>query len=177
MIYYILVFVYIIACLFLMAVILLQAGRGAGLNEAFSDSTQSVLGNQAPNILKKATAISAIVFISLALILAIMTSVRSRSLFTRGLPANMVIPPSAGGASATANQEATSAAIAEKIKEVAAKVNASSNQATATANKTVDAVQEKVVQVNNAITTASENVETAVKTVEEKATPLTGTKQ
>jgi len=79
--YYILIAIHVISCVFLIVTILLQAGRGGGLTEAFSGSTQSVLGTQAPRVLKKATEISAIVFLIMSLLLAMVTSRRGRSLF------------------------------------------------------------------------------------------------
>ncbi|MCK4851498.1 MAG: preprotein translocase subunit SecG [Candidatus Omnitrophica bacterium] len=79
--YYLLMGIFVIVCLFLIAVILLQAGRGAGLTEAFGGSAGSVLGTQAPAVLKKATTVSAILFLVLALLLAVLTTKRGRSLF------------------------------------------------------------------------------------------------
>ena len=75
--------IHIIACVVLVAVILLQAGRGGGLSEAFGGETQSLLGTQAPRVLKKATTISAIAFLVTSLLLGMITARRSRSLFQR----------------------------------------------------------------------------------------------
>jgi preprotein translocase subunit SecG len=63
--------------------ILLQAGRGGGLTEMFGggEMAQSVLGTQAPVILKKATTVSAIVFLVTSLLLGMVTARRGRSLF------------------------------------------------------------------------------------------------
>ena len=69
--YYILITVHVLSCLFLLATILLQAGRGGGLTEAFSGQAQSVLGTQAPTVLKKATTLSAVLFLVLSLVLAV----------------------------------------------------------------------------------------------------------
>ena len=79
--YHILLAIHIITCLFLIVSILLQAGKGGGLTEAFGGQTQSVLGSQAPDVLKKATEISAIMFLVLSLLLAMMTTRRGKSLF------------------------------------------------------------------------------------------------
>ncbi|MBU0571594.1 MAG: preprotein translocase subunit SecG [Candidatus Omnitrophica bacterium] len=79
--YHILLAIHVITCLFLIVSILLQAGRGGGLTEAFGGQTQSVLGSQAPNILKKATEISAILFLVLSLVLAMFAARRGKSLF------------------------------------------------------------------------------------------------
>jgi len=52
--YIFLIVFHIIVCLVLISVILLQAGKGGGLTETFgSDGSQSILGTQAPAILKK----------------------------------------------------------------------------------------------------------------------------
>ena len=78
----VLLVIHVIACMVLIAVILLQAGRGGGLSEAFGGSeTQSLLGTQAPVILKKATTISAIAFLITSLLLGMLTARRGRSLF------------------------------------------------------------------------------------------------
>ena len=94
--YIALIVVHIIACCFLIAAILLQAGRGGGLTEMFGgggETAQSVLGTQAPAILKKATTVSAIVFLLTSLILGMVAARRGRSLFERmQLPAAPVAP-------------------------------------------------------------------------------------
>ncbi len=86
MVLYILVIaIHVIASLILIAVILLQAGRGGGLNESFgASSTQSILGTKTSVFLKRATAASAVIYIITCLTLAVMTSHRGQSLVTRG---------------------------------------------------------------------------------------------
>ena len=95
-----LMIVHIVACIILIAVILLQAGRGGGLNESFgAEGAQSVLGTQAPVILKKATTISAIVFLVTSLSLGIVTARKGRSLFhNMNLPAGAQLPVAAQSA-------------------------------------------------------------------------------
>ncbi len=89
-----LMIIHIVACIILIAVILLQAGRGGGLSEAFgSEGAESLLGTQAPVILKKATTISAILFIVTSLVLGMVTARRGRSLFDNmNLPAGATLP-------------------------------------------------------------------------------------
>ncbi len=84
MVLYILVIaIHVIASLILIAVILLQAGRGGGLNESFgASSTQSILGTKTSVFLKRATAASAVIYIITCLTLAVMTSHRGQSLVT-----------------------------------------------------------------------------------------------
>ncbi|MFH1846023.1 MAG: preprotein translocase subunit SecG [Candidatus Omnitrophota bacterium] len=81
--YILLIILHIIVCLVLISVILLQAGRGGGLTEAAGggETAQSVLGTQAPVILKKATTVSAIVFLVTSLVLGMVTARRGMSLF------------------------------------------------------------------------------------------------
>ena len=83
--YIILIAIHIIVCLVLIATILLQAGRGGGLTEMFGggETAQSILGTQAPTFLKRATEISAVIFIITSLALGMVTARRGRSLFDR----------------------------------------------------------------------------------------------
>lgn len=77
--------IHVVASLVLIAVILLQAGRGGGLSESFgASSTQSILGTKTSVFLKRATAASAVIYIITCLTLAAMTSHRGRSLVVRG---------------------------------------------------------------------------------------------
>lgn len=77
--------IHVVASLVLIAVILLQAGRGGGLNETFGgSSTQSILGTKTSVFLKRATAASAVIYILTCLTLAVMTSHRGRSLVSQG---------------------------------------------------------------------------------------------
>jgi len=79
--YILLIIFHMVVCLILISVILLQAGKGGGLTETFSgEGTQSVLGTQAPVILKKATMGAAIAFLVTSLVLGMVTSRRGRSL-------------------------------------------------------------------------------------------------
>lgn len=83
--YILLIIVHVIFCIILIATILLQAGRGGGLTEAFGggETAQSILGTQAPVILKKITEASAIAFLVTSLLLGMVTARRGKSLFDR----------------------------------------------------------------------------------------------
>jgi len=84
-IYGLVIAIHVVASLVLIAVILLQAGRGGGLNETFGgSSTQSILGTKTSVFLKRATAASAVIYIFTCLTLAVLTSHRGQSLVTRG---------------------------------------------------------------------------------------------
>ena len=74
---------HIVACFFLIAVILLQAGRGQGLSTSLGsgEGTQSVFGTRSADLLSKATTVTAIVFLTTCLTLDIMHARKSRSLF------------------------------------------------------------------------------------------------
>ena len=79
--YAFLITIHIIACLVLVVVILLQAGRGGGLSEAFGmGSTSTIFGTSASKFLQKMTAISAAVFLITSLSLTVLSSYRSKSL-------------------------------------------------------------------------------------------------
>ena len=80
--YILLIIFHMVVCLILISVILLQAGKGGGLTETFSggDGNQSILGTQAPVILKKATTGAAIAFLVTSLVLGMVTAMRGRSL-------------------------------------------------------------------------------------------------
>jgi preprotein translocase subunit SecG len=81
MIYGFVIGLHVFTCLILIAVILLQAGKGGGLSETFAgDSSQTIFGTKASTFLTKATVVAATVFIITSLLLGIMTSRRGRSL-------------------------------------------------------------------------------------------------
>ena len=85
MLYGLIIAVHIIVSLILIAVILLQAGRGGGLSESFGGSqTQTILGTKSSVFLKRATSVAAVLYILVCLLLGVMTSHRGRSLVTKG---------------------------------------------------------------------------------------------
>lgn len=84
MLYGLVIAIHVVASLVLIAVILLQAGRGGGLSETFGgSSTQTLFGTKTSVFLKRATAVSAVVYILTCLTLAVMTGHRGRSLVAR----------------------------------------------------------------------------------------------
>jgi preprotein translocase subunit SecG len=83
--YGLIIAIHVTASLVLIAVILLQAGRGGGLSETFGgNTTQTILGTKTSVFLKRATAVSAIVYILTCLTLAVLTGHRGRSLVAKG---------------------------------------------------------------------------------------------
>jgi len=81
MLYGLVIAIHVIVSLVLIFVILLQAGRGGGLSESFGgSSTQTLFGTKTSLFLRRATEVSAIVYILTCLTLAVMTSHKGRSL-------------------------------------------------------------------------------------------------
>lgn len=92
MLYGLIIALHVIVSLVLIAVILLQAGRGGGLSESFGGSqTQTILGTKTSVFLKRATSIAAVLYILVCLLLGVMTSHRGRSLVAKG----SLMPPAA----------------------------------------------------------------------------------
>ncbi len=70
-----LMILHIMVCLFLIAVVLLQSGKGAEIGAAFGGSSQTIFGSRgAATFLSKMTTIAAVVFMVTSLLLAIVTS-------------------------------------------------------------------------------------------------------
>ena len=70
--YYILVALHIIVCLFLIMVVLLQTGKGAEMGAAFGGSAQTMFGSRGTvTLLSKLTTASAIIFMVTSLLLAV----------------------------------------------------------------------------------------------------------
>ena len=93
------IFVHVVVCITLIAIILLQAGRGGGLSETFGgESSRTIFGTKASVFLAKATVVAASLFLVTCLVLGIMTSRRGRSLIDlqrrKALPLTMPIPES-----------------------------------------------------------------------------------
>lgn len=79
--YYVLLTLHVIACILLILIVLLQAGRGGGLSGAFGmGDNQTLFGTRAGDFLTKATTTVAIIFMAGSLVLAIISSKRSSSI-------------------------------------------------------------------------------------------------
>jgi preprotein translocase subunit SecG len=75
---------HILACLILIMIVLLQAGKGANMGAAFGGSSQTVFGSSgAGTFLGKMTAAIAIIFMLTSLILTYTAGHRSSSLLDR----------------------------------------------------------------------------------------------
>ena len=81
------VVLHVIASLFLIAVILLQAGRGQGLSwGVFGGTPQSILGTKTASFLSRVTTGCAIIFLFTCITLNIIETRKSRSLITPQKP-------------------------------------------------------------------------------------------
>ena len=80
--YIFIIILHLFVSLLLIATILLQAGKGGGLSEAFTgvSPTKTIFGASATTFLTRATTACAILFIVTCLTLAVMSSMKSRSL-------------------------------------------------------------------------------------------------
>ena len=80
-----LIIVHVVICFILIAVILLQAGRGQGLaGPSFTaGSVQSLFGTRAADFLTKATTVAAILFLFTCIGLDVIETQKSKSLFER----------------------------------------------------------------------------------------------
>ncbi len=73
--------IYVMVCLFLILVVLLQAGKGGGLGAGLSGSSQTVFGGSgAGNFLTRLTAICAALFMILSVTLAYLSSRSEKAL-------------------------------------------------------------------------------------------------
>lgn len=76
--------IHVLACLVLILVVLLQAGKGANMGAAFGGSSQTVFGSSgAGTFLGKMTALVAIVFMITSLALTYSVSRKGSALFER----------------------------------------------------------------------------------------------
>ena len=84
MLYGIVLTIHVFVCLVLIAVILLQAGRGGGLADTFGGgAAQSIFGTRGAVYLTRATTVCATVFMLTSLTLAVLSAQRGRSLMER----------------------------------------------------------------------------------------------
>ncbi len=74
--------IHLLACVFLVITILMQAGRGGGLAESFS-SAESMFGTQTNTFLVRTSSILAAIFLITSLVLAVGGSKGEKSLMAR----------------------------------------------------------------------------------------------
>ena len=84
MFYAIVLGIHVFVCLVLIAVILLQAGRGGGLADSFGGgAAQSIMGTRGTVYLTRATTLCAVIFIATSLTLDILSIRKGRSLMEK----------------------------------------------------------------------------------------------
>ena len=86
MLYGLILVLHVFVSLVLIAVILLQAGRGGGVSDAFGGTAQSMFGTRGAQVLTRATSVCAVLFMLTSLSLAVLSSQRSRSLLEGARP-------------------------------------------------------------------------------------------
>lgn len=84
-----LITIHVIACVFLIGIILIQSGRGGGLVESFSN-VESMFGPKTSTFLTRSTTVLSIVFLITCLSLAFLSARQSRSLLRSIKPAAAV---------------------------------------------------------------------------------------
>lgn len=91
MLYGILITIHIIVCIFLITIVLIQAGRGGGLAESFTGA-ESIFGTKTNAVLTRATTFFAVFFFITCLSLAVLAKQRSSSLIKGPLPQQTASP-------------------------------------------------------------------------------------
>ncbi len=82
--YIFLIIIHVIVCIVLIAVILLQAGRGGGFSDlAGGTQTQSIFGTQTNAFKTRATEVCAVLFIVTSLSLGVLSTQRGKSLMAK----------------------------------------------------------------------------------------------
>jgi preprotein translocase subunit SecG len=82
-----LIIIHVIACIFLISIVLLQSGKGAEMGAAFGGSSQTIFGSRgASTFLNKLTTSAAVVFMLTSLTLSMVANKRA-SVIKEGTPA------------------------------------------------------------------------------------------
>ncbi|MCW5205607.1 preprotein translocase subunit SecG [Desulfobulbus sp. F5] len=86
--------IHVLVCLFLVAIVLLQHGKGADVGATFGGSSQSLFGSEGPvPLLNKITTFSAIVFMGTSVALAYFSAHKSTGSVMSKLPAKEAAAP------------------------------------------------------------------------------------
>ena len=118
--YTIILILHLLVCFVLIAVILLQAGRGGGLADMFGGGAASILGTRASTYLTKATTVCAVIFILTSLSLAILSAKQGQSLMERQLRVPIRPPATALPATKTESQTPAASTSSEPAKNASA---------------------------------------------------------
>ncbi len=101
--------IHLLVCFIMIAVILLQSGKGAEMGAAFGGSSQTLFGARGPGtFLSKMTIVAAVVFMLTSLSLAIMSKHRKEASVMENVPAVPAAPavPGAPGQAPAASGQA-----------------------------------------------------------------------
>lgn len=110
MLYGLILVIHVFVSFVLIAVILLQAGRGGGLTDSVAGSAaQSMFGTRSTTYLTRATAVCAVLFMATSLSLAVISSHEGKSL-TERLPRNKAVEAPKAAQPASPSQPAEPAA-------------------------------------------------------------------
>jgi preprotein translocase subunit SecG len=128
--YAFIIVIHIFVCLVLIAVILLQAGRGGGMSDMFGGGQpNSILGTQSNVFMTRATEVCAVLFVITSLTLGILSTQKGKSLIEK----EMMLRSLKGAAPAIpalpADAPKESAAVAAPAVESAQKTSGSSEPA------------------------------------------------
>lgn len=96
--HYIILSIHIVACISLILIVLLQAGKGSGISGLFGGggSDQLFSASSGMAFIKKITIVMAVVFMLTSLILTVSTSRRGMSTITGQIPSIPVAPTAPG---------------------------------------------------------------------------------
>ncbi len=114
-----LIIVHVVVCFFLVAIVLLQHGKGADMGATFGGSSQTVFGTEGPiPLLNKITTASAVIFMLTSVTLAYLSSNRDDGSVMKSVtapiaaeqqqaeptPAVIPLPPAAGEGQSSTGQ-------------------------------------------------------------------------
>ncbi len=111
--------IHVIACIFLVIVVLLQAGKGGGLTDmGGTNQANSVFGTQTNQFMTRLTEVFAVMFIVTSVSLAIMSSQRGKSLVERRAQDLPKAPVAAATMATKAGETIETSAAATGIQEL-----------------------------------------------------------
>lgn len=125
-----LIIAHIAVCFFLVIIVLLQNGKGAGIGATFGGSSQSLFGTEGPlPLLNKITTTVAVIFMLTSVTLAYKSSQKSRSSVMTGVELEQrIIPLAVGEAKEEGSKGIQSVAPLEVIPEKINSTNAGDDQ-------------------------------------------------
>jgi preprotein translocase subunit SecG len=115
MLFTILIILYVVVCIALIVIVLLQSGKGGGLTGIFGSGGggQTIFGARTGDVMTKTTTVLAVCFMVFSLVLAILSAQRNSSLTKEIEAAGMEMPISPD--TATAEEEAGAEAAATVV--------------------------------------------------------------